>query len=105
MSETEASRERYADLYDFAPVGYLTLDRSGCIRDINLTGARLLCRTRSRLVGYPLLTLIEKHDRRKYLEHLSRLRHGQPKTLTELTFAPCGGKPFIAQLISVPSRL
>ena len=104
MPEAEASRERYADLYDFAPVGYLTLDRNGCICDINLTGARLLGLSRFQLLGNPLLTLIEKPDRRKYLEHLSRLRHGQPQVSLEVAIAPRGGKPFIAQLISVASR-
>ena len=98
------SRERYEDLYDFAPVGYLTLDRNGCICDVNLTGARLLGRTRLQLLGSPLLPLVERPDRRKYLEHLSRLRHGQPQSSIELAFAPRGSKPFIAQLISVASR-
>ena len=104
MPEAEASRERYVDLYDFAPVGYLILDRNGCICDINLTGARLLGRTRFQILGNPLLPLIERTDRRKYLEHLSRLRRGQPQTRIELGIAPRGGKPFIAQLISVASR-
>lgn len=40
--ESDALRERYADIYDFAPVGYFTLDRSGLIIDVNLAGAVLL---------------------------------------------------------------
>jgi signal transduction histidine kinase len=49
--EAEAERERYLDLYDFAPVGYLTLDINGIIRQVNFAGARLLGGERSRLLN------------------------------------------------------
>jgi len=49
----EASRDRYADLYDYAPLPYVTLDRNGVIEDINLTGADLLGRARPLLAGRP----------------------------------------------------
>ena len=40
--EMEAERDKYTDLYDFAPIGYFTLDREGTIADANLAGASLL---------------------------------------------------------------
>ncbi len=40
--EADALRDRYADIYDFAPVGYFTLDRNGVILDMNLAGSILL---------------------------------------------------------------
>jgi PAS domain-containing protein len=40
--EMEAGLEKYSDLYDFAPVGYLSLDRDGTIREANLAVASLL---------------------------------------------------------------
>ncbi|MGA7741510.1 MAG: PAS domain-containing protein [Polyangia bacterium] len=50
-AELEAGLQRYSDLYDFAPLGYVTLDSGGTIRKVNLTGARLLGLERARLVG------------------------------------------------------
>ena len=45
----EQSRDRYVDFYDFAPVGYLTLNHAGMIDEINLTGAALLKVERKKL--------------------------------------------------------
>ncbi len=43
QSELEVSLQRYADLYDLAPVGYLSLTRSGCIREINTSATSRAC--------------------------------------------------------------
>ena len=48
--EMEAGLEKYSDLYDFAPIGYLTLDREGTIANANLTGASLLGTARAALI-------------------------------------------------------
>ena len=50
-SEIEREHNRYLNLYDFAPVGYLTLARDGTIREANLTIARMLSVERSKLKG------------------------------------------------------
>ena len=49
----EEARNRYADLYDFAPVGYLTLDENGCILEINRTATLLLDQEHANAVGKP----------------------------------------------------
>jgi diguanylate cyclase (GGDEF)-like protein/PAS domain S-box-containing protein len=48
--ELEALLAQYSDLYDFAPVGYFTLDRDGVIQKVNLHGAQMLGAQRSNLV-------------------------------------------------------
>jgi len=56
--DRESLLEQYTDLYDFAPVGYLTILRNGKIAKINLTGAKLLGIDRSRLNGHFLKTFL-----------------------------------------------
>ena len=48
-SELERSLVEYTDLYDFAPVGYFTLDQHGVILNVNMTGSRMLGVERSRI--------------------------------------------------------
>ena len=46
----EKARDRYLDLYEFAPIGYLTLTPDEVISEINLTGSVLLGAERSKLI-------------------------------------------------------
>ncbi|MDP2343810.1 MAG: ATP-binding protein [Deltaproteobacteria bacterium] len=64
--ELEDSRARYFDLYDLAPVGYLTLSGSGVILEANLTAARMLGVSRSHLVKQPLTRFIAPEDQDVY---------------------------------------
>ncbi len=59
----EAAAERYADLYDFAPVGYITLNRSGNINQCNLALASLLGTERSGLIGECLGFFVAQADK------------------------------------------
>ncbi len=56
--ELEAGLARYSELYDFAPVGYVTLDRKSTILGINLVGATMLGKERARLVGKHLASWV-----------------------------------------------
>src|SRR5262245_26603889 len=71
QQQLEESRDRYADLYDFAPAAYLTLDRSGIIRDLNLTAAALLGRDRSHLFDQSLAAVGRVGDASDLLAHLA----------------------------------
>jgi PAS domain S-box-containing protein len=99
--ELEQSRERYVDLYDFGPVGYLTLDRFGIIRSVNMTAAEMLGHSRKKLVGTPLFAMVVVADRRRFLGHLSHLKRGQERSTVEFDVLRPGQAPLAVQLVSV----
>jgi PAS domain S-box-containing protein len=63
QTRLEGSLRKYADLYDSAPVGYLTLDDEGAILKANLTAAAFLDRERSRLLNQPFPDFLVDYDR------------------------------------------
>jgi PAS domain S-box-containing protein len=81
----EESRDRYANLYDFAPVAYVTLCPNGVIREINRGGADLLGIARSRALESPLVLFIEPASRAGFLQHMQRCRKGGAPVTSELT--------------------
>ncbi len=69
MAEAEDSLAKYTELYDFAPVGYLTLSHDSTIRQANLTSAKLLGVDRSHLLGLSLKHFVLPEDYR-VIDHL-----------------------------------
>ena len=69
QGELEASRARYFDLYDLAPVGYFTLSETGLIMEANLTAAIILDVSRSALIKQPLTHFILPDDQDIYYQH------------------------------------
>jgi len=102
LAELEMSRERYVALYDFAPVGYVTIDNKGIILEMNLTGAKLIGRERSELVGFPFCAFVVRKDIRLVLNHLYNCRETGDKVTTELGLLNKGGVIVQVQLQSVP---
>jgi PAS domain S-box-containing protein len=101
----EDSRDRFADLYDFAPIGYVTLDGFGVVEEINLTGTLLLGVERERLVGMPLMPHVVKEDRKAFLRHMLRCRAGDLRVTTELRVRPKMALPLHVHLTSRPGPL
>ena len=85
------SRDRYADLYDLAPVGYVTLDPQGCIVDLNLTGARLLGAPRNLLLQQPFILFVAPECRQTFYDYLRQLSAGAALQSCELELNPQQG--------------
>lgn len=77
QAELEVSRDRYVDLYEFAPVGYLTLSAQGLIEQLNLTCAEMLGRPRERLSRAPFAQFVQPAETERWQEHFLRSLHGQ----------------------------
>jgi two-component system cell cycle sensor histidine kinase/response regulator CckA len=93
--EMEAGLEKFSDLYDFAPVGFLTLDRKGTIREANLTSASLLGIERSRLVNRRLGLCVSAADLPAFNAFLTRVFETKARHFCEVTL-PKEGKPPVA---------
>ena len=96
----EESRSRYSDLYDFAPIGYLTLDELGIIREANLTAARLLQVERSRLIDRQLTHFMVTEDRGAFRRHLNLVLKGRERQTVELRLKIRDGQTFFTLLES-----
>ncbi len=83
-AEVEAGLKRYTDLYDFAPVGYLTLSPEGSIRELNLPAARVLGREGSRLVGGRLRSFVSQGTRSAFDSWLTNVFAHKDKCTCEV---------------------
>jgi PAS domain S-box-containing protein len=97
----EESRSRYSDLYDFAPIGYLTLDELGIIKEANLTAARLLAVERTRLIDRQFTHFMVTEDRGAFHRHLSLVFKGRERQTVELRLQRKDGQVFFILLESV----
>jgi PAS domain S-box-containing protein len=94
----EESRDRYVDLYDFAPVGYLSVDRDGMIAEINLTGAKLLGVTRDKLVSQRFILFVAWKDRDRWYLYFQSVLASENKLTCELLLQHSDGTAFFAKL-------
>lgn len=97
--EVEAERQRYQELFEFAPDGYLVTDMNGKIQEANRAIATLLQVSQSFLVGKPLLIFVDQPDRSQFhlkLDHLER--RGEPLKDWQICLRSSNRPPFDAAI-------
>jgi len=95
----EAERQRYKELFEFAPDGYLVTDMNGKIQEANRAIATLLQVSQSFLVGKPLLVFVNQPDRSRFhlkLDHLER--RGEPLQDWQICLRSSKRPPFDAAI-------
>ena len=101
--EIEESRDRYLELYDEAPVGYVTLNPKGIVLETNLTATRLLEKDRESLVNLPFSRLVCKEDADSFHLYLNHVIETGSKQTCLIKLLKKDGIPFHAQLETIPA--
>nr|WP_242582363.1 PAS domain S-box protein [Hymenobacter telluris] len=98
QAEAEAARTEYVNLYDFAPVGYLTLDEHGVIIQLNLSAAQQLGSVRQRLLRRRFSLFVAEGQRPEFIKFLTAILNSDKRQTCELRFVREDGTFFYSQL-------
>ncbi len=99
--ELEASKNRYHELYDFAPVGYFALTYKGVIREVNLTGAALLGMPRPKLIGRGFGRFVAPESLDQWEKHFLIVTGAEEKHSCVFTLKCENGSSFYARLETI----
>lgn len=100
QAQLELSHQNYQRLYDFAPVGYFTLNHQGLILELNLMGTRLLDRERRYVLNSPLMGYLFSESRSQFYHHLREvIQTGLPQ-ICELQLSRFDGSIIDIELVS-----
>ena len=97
----EVMLEKYTDLYDFAPIGYFSLDEKGLILEANLAGATLLGVERSRLIHQRLQRFVPPPSRPEFLAFLEKVFAKRGKQVCAASFLKERGGAFLGDLQAI----
>jgi PAS domain S-box-containing protein len=98
QEELEEARDRYSHLYDFSPVGYLTVNEKGLVEEANLTFATLMGMERSAVVGNPFSRFIQREDQDVYYLNFQRLLESGDLQSFKLRLTKNDGSDFFTSL-------
>ncbi len=109
---SEVALAQFTDLYDFAPVGYLSFDHAGCIRKANVAGAQLLGVAREQLLGRRFQDFVDAAARPAVSAVLARVLGGAMQQSCDAVLGGGGGGDppvcvrlaVVADVVGVSSR-
>jgi PAS domain S-box-containing protein len=98
----QESLARYADLFDFAPVGYVTTDKKGFIFEANLTFCQLIGLDRDKILGMRFALLAEADAQDVFFKHFHAFPQSEARRTSSLRLKRKGEDPFWAELSTQP---
>jgi len=94
----EESRDRYLQLYHIAPVGYIVVDASGIVRQVNRTLAEMVGADASDFLHHPLSRHLHPRDRGIFLSRFKAFFRNPAGKHLEIRFSPRKGNTLFARL-------
>jgi PAS domain S-box-containing protein len=98
QADLEAARDRYFDLFELAPVGYLMLSKQGGIFEANQVAASLLEIEQARLKQTPLTDYIMREDQDIFYLGVHQARQKNRSQEFELRMLTTAGRPIVVSL-------
>lgn len=102
QAELEAMRAKYFDLYDLAPIGYVTLNAKGMVLETNVTFANMLGVPRGMLLNQPFSRFINKEDQDIYYRHHKKIAATGMRQECELRLKKADETTFWVKIEAVP---
>lgn len=103
-SDAQLAAGKYTELYDFAPLGYLTLSKEGKIMDLNLTGAKILGKERSRLKNSLFGSFVSDDTKQSFNLFLKKVFKNKTKETCDVTLIVHGNIPMDVQLTGIVTK-
>ncbi len=103
QAELAASRRRYFELYDMAPVAYLTINEAGFVLEANLACVPLLGVERSPIAGRPFTQFIRPSSQDAYYRHRNTVVEAAEAQTCELDMQRADGSGFVGRVTSTPA--
>lgn len=94
----EAERQRYQDLFEFAPDGYLVTDLNGTVQEANRAAGMLLNTQQRFLIGKPLVTYVAQGERANFRALLNQIQQNQRVQGWELSIQRRQAEPITAEV-------
>ena len=99
--ELEESKLKYFSLYEFAPVGYFSLNKQEIIKDVNVAGTVLLGIEKSKLINTAFIQYMNSESRRTFYKHLEKVKTTDTRQTCELELIKKDGTKIYAHLETI----
>ena len=100
----EIAKEKYANLYDFAPSGYVTLSKTGDIIELNLTSATMLGRELPKLIKSQFSLFLSPETRSVFNLFFDNIFENKSQATCEVTLLKDSESPMHVLLAGIISE-